>query len=42
MRAHAIIAITLTAALAAAEGIAARRKGNAAVKSLQSYLADIK
>ncbi|HUU60309.1 MAG TPA: carbamoyl-phosphate synthase large subunit [Phycisphaerae bacterium] len=33
---------TLTAALAAAEGIAARRKGNAAVKSLQSYLADIK
>jgi len=33
---------TLTAALAAAEGIAARRKGNAAVKSLQSYRADIK
>jgi len=33
---------TLTAALAAAEGISARRAGQSNVKSLQDYLADIK
>jgi len=32
---------TLTAALATAEGIAARQKGDTGVKSLQSYHADI-
>ena len=33
---------TLTAALAAAEGISARRRGRGGVKSLQSYHADLK
>ena len=33
---------TLSAALAAAKGIAANRRGHGSVKSLQSYHADIK
>jgi carbamoyl-phosphate synthase large subunit len=33
---------TLSAALAAAEGIAAQRNGQAGVRSLQSYHADIR